>query len=491
VSLNRPNLRRDRSAAPVTPLVVDEPRRATPAAPMSVVAPTIVPPPETDTATNAGAAPAATPPLPTESSGSAPEQPKRAYPAPAEMPTQAGPRGMRFDFNDGARVVMPESDAPWRVRLSDMETGNILFETELKSGRVNSSKRYFVRFKVEAWQKGERLIEHEYNAKDRDVLIQFPVGTLGDPMGWFPYAVRFRDDHGCRLACAMGEKIIPLFKDAYPDITFLTHEEVKPEKYYATYSIGLFFDDKDFLHQPSDFRHVGLHRTAGYILGVDPTEFAPKLVIPEDTRPIEEPYVCIAVQSTTQSKYWNNPMGWRELIPWLKEAGYRVICIDQKPVHGTGLVWNHIPHGAEDQTGDKTLQERARWLKHCDFFVGLSSGLSWLAWASGCPVVMIAGFTHPTNEFATPYRVINYHTCNGCWNDVRHRFDHKDFLWCPRHANTPRQFECTRLITVEQVKATISRIPGFGKHRKPATVSTTSKTSSSTTSPNKNKTAKA
>ena len=60
---------------------------------------------------------------------------------------------------------------------------------------------------------------------------------------------------------------------------------------------------------------------------------------------------------------------------------------------------------------------------------------------------MISGFTHPTNEFATPYRVINWHACNSCWNDVRHRFDHKDFLWCPRHAGTPRQFECTRLIT--------------------------------------------
>jgi autotransporter strand-loop-strand O-heptosyltransferase len=46
-------------------------------------------------------------------------------------------------------------------------------------------------------------------------------------------------------------------------------------------------------------------------------------------------------------------------------------------------------------------------------------------------VVMISGFTHPTNEFETPYRVINYHACNSCWNDVRVRFDHKYFLWCP------------------------------------------------------------
>ena len=48
-----------------------------------------------------------------------------------------------------------------------------------------------------------------------------------------------------------------------------------------------------------------------------------------------DPYVCIAVQSTPQSKYWNNPSGWREIVSFLKDAGYRVICIDQKPTHGT------------------------------------------------------------------------------------------------------------------------------------------------------------
>jgi autotransporter strand-loop-strand O-heptosyltransferase len=173
----------------------------------------------------------------------------------------------------------------------------------------------------------------------------------------------------------------------------------------------------------------------------------------------------MAVQSTTQCK--NNPNGWREIVAFLKRPGYRVICIDQKPTHGTGLIWNHIANGAEDQTGNRLLSERARWLKHAEFFVGLSSGLSWLAWATGTPVVMISGFAHPTNEFETPYRVINYHACNSCWNDVRVRFDHQDYLWCPRHKGTPRQFECTGLITVEQVKATIKRIPRFAIHGRP------------------------
>ena len=73
-----------------------------------------------------------------------------------------------------------------------------------------------------------------------------------------------------------------------------------PERYYATYRIGLFFDDDATIFQPCDFRLVGLHRTAGYILGVDSTERRPLIKLSDDSRPIAEPYVCIATQSTTQ-----------------------------------------------------------------------------------------------------------------------------------------------------------------------------------------------
>jgi autotransporter strand-loop-strand O-heptosyltransferase len=387
---------------------------------------------------------------------------KSAYVAPASLPTQQGPQGVRFDYNDGARVAVPEGDAAWRIRLSDSETGNVLYETTIKAGRVASAKRYFVPIRVEVWQGDDKIFTHEYAAKDREVLIQFPVGTLGDTIGWFPYAVKFKYRHGCRLTCAMSKKLIPLFRDAYPDIAFVAQEEVNPERYYATYGVGLFFDDKANILQPVDFRHVGLHRTAGFILGVDPAEVRPQLAIPDaDVRPIEEPYVCIGVQATTQAKKWNNPEGWLALVRFLKDVGYRVVCVDEKPTHGQGLAWTQIPNGAEDRTG-LCLRECARWLRHAEFYVGLSSGLSWLAWAAETRVVLISGFSLPSTEFETPWRVINWHTCNGCWNDPALRFDHKDFLWCPRHKETPRQFECTRLITVEQVKRVIERMLGLG-----------------------------
>ncbi len=411
-----------------------------------------------------------------------------AYPLPAALPTQLGAQDIRFDFNLGARVLLPrrtDDGGRWRVRLRDLDTGNTLFESENQGAFVNSTKRWFVRFRIEVWdvaagdEAGDRaaapVLMHDYDARGREVLIHFPVGTLGDVLAWFPYAARFAERHGCRLTCAMSGLIIPLLHEAYPAIRFVTHEEVVAEgvaeRAYATYHMGLFFDDTACDWQPTDFRHVGLHRTAGYILGVDPAEVAPRLSIPEgDARPIAERYVCIAVQSSSGCKYWNNPHGWRVVVTWLKERGYRVLCLDQKPVHGAELMWTHIPYGAEDQTGDRPLTERARWLRHADAFIGLSSGLSWLAWAAGCPgVVLISGFSHPSNEFTTPYRVINWHACNGCWNDPRVRFDHKDFFWCPRHAGTARHFECTRLITPEHVIQTIRRIPAFGVHHSTAT----------------------
>ena len=368
---------------------------------------------------------------------------KGPFPNPAPLPTQRAPQGISFDFNLGCRVALPNGD--WRVRLTDLDTGNVLFETLIGAGAVASSKKYYVRFGIEVFDRtlsdAEPVLRHHWDGDGRPVLIQFPVGTLGDIMGWVPYAVKFQRQHHCRLTCAMSGKLISLFEEAYPEIEFVEPEAVQTERYYATYNIGLFFDDVANEWQPCDFRHTGLHRTAGYILGVDPTEQALMLALDDDSRPIEERYVCIATQSTTQCKYWSNPEGWREVVAVLRESGYRVICIDQKPVHWHDIVWNHIPHGAEDKTGVRPLAERARWLKHADFFVGLSSGLSWLAWAAGTPVVLISGFSSVTNEFATPYRVINYHACNGCRNDTRVRFDHTNFLWCPKHAGTPRQFE--------------------------------------------------
>ncbi len=287
------------------------------------------------------------------------------------------------------------------MRLRDLDRGQILHNFDLTAGRIHSTERYYLRWRIEVWaggHPGEPVVRHDYSAEGRNVLVQFPVDTLGDTLAWFPYAVKFHERHRCRLSCAMAERIIPLFRDAYPRIRFLTHEQVEPSQYYATYSVGLLFDDEERIHQPCDFRLVGPQRTASYILGVDPTEVLPRIAVRDERRPLSEPYVCVAAESASRSKHWTHPGAWREIVGFLEECGYRVVCVDLQPPYGSSLPWQEIP-GVEDPTGDRSLAARARWLKHAELFVGRSSGLSRLARAVGTPVVMIGGFTQSPGWF--------------------------------------------------------------------------------------------
>ena len=385
---------------------------------------------------------------------------KKIFIDPHPDPVLEGPHGIKYDFNSGCRIEVPKLDEgrSWRIRIRDKVTHNVIFETTIEGGRVETVKKYYVPFEIECWQGEDLVFSHTMSLQDQKVQVQVPVGTLGDSLAWFSYIDLFQREHGCKLCCLMSKVMIDLLAPCYPNISFVAMDEPGDQSvYYASYRLGLFFNDWECTYQPVDFRYVGLHKTAAHILGVEPIETPPALAIKDAKRVIDEPYVCIAVQSSTQCKYWNNPSGWLEIVRYLKEQGYRVLCIDRDRSWGQGMTWTHIPHGAEDFTGNLPLAERAALLSHAEFFVGLSSGLAWLAWAAGTPVVMISGFTHPNNEFHTPYRVFNHHTCNSCWNDPKHIFDHYDFFWCPRHKGTDRQFECTRLITVDQVKDTIDR----------------------------------
>ena len=57
-----------------------------------------------------------------------------------------------------------------------------------------------------------------------------------------------------------------------------------------------------------------------------------------------------------------------------------------------GYMGNHHPNGVTKFVGG-TLQDVIDDLSTCEFFIGLSSGLSWLAWACELPVVIVSGFS--------------------------------------------------------------------------------------------------
>src|SRR5947207_13471063 len=52
-------------------------------------------------------------------------QPRPAYVPAVAIPTQEGPHGARYDFNDGCRVALSEPGKAWRGRYPDLHYGKI------------------------------------------------------------------------------------------------------------------------------------------------------------------------------------------------------------------------------------------------------------------------------------------------------------------------------------------------------------------------------
>ena len=111
---------------------------------------------------------------------------------------------------------------------------------------------------------------------------------------------------------------------------------------------------------------------------------------------------------------------------------------------------NKNPTGVIKVDG-KSLEEIGSILLGSKGFVGISSGLSWLAWSLGVPTILISGCTEEIHEPSQNLlRVINTNVCNSCFSN--HTFDKGDWNWCPLHKGTERQFECSKEISFYDVR---------------------------------------
>lgn len=374
--------------------------------------------------------------------------------------------GICVDFCCGLRVLLPSclENKKYGLEVVDLDTGLMLENTILDSGEYYISKRrYFVRYGVKITLENGRSISYEYNAKGEKVIIDVPVSTMGDTIAWFPAVAEFQKKHQCELYVCLPDYTVELFAENYPEIKFIPQNERKNIPAYAYYRLGIFMDDPEQCESPVDFRQCALNHYAACILGTNPeiSDIPPKISIETPKNKPDTPYVCISSYGSGLCKNWMNPVGWKNVVNFLKKSGYRVIDIDRQDIYGSNIFWSQIPRDAEDFTGNISLKQRAGLIAGAEFFIGLSSGLSWLAWCSKVPVVMISGFTMPWHEFYTPYRVINLKVCHGCMNDAREKFNAHEFDWCPRHKGTNRHFECTRGITHDMVISAIRKITTF------------------------------
>jgi autotransporter strand-loop-strand O-heptosyltransferase len=201
---------------------------------------------------------------------------------------------------------------------------------------------------------------------------------------------------------------------------------------------------------PSDPRKEPLMKVATDILGISYEEIRPKL--PKLGKK-KKKMVCIAVHSTAQCKYWNNPTGWQEVVDYLNGNGYEVKLLSREE---DGYMGNKNPKGVKQQP-KSTTKDLIKVLQESEFFIGISSGLSWLSWASNTPTVIISGFTDEDLEPVDGViRIINKEVCNSCWST--HEFDAGDWNWCPVNKGTENQFECSKTISGNDVIKKIEKL---------------------------------
>jgi len=355
-------------------------------------------------------------------------------------------------FSEGARVeIKSRFDSKFLVQFIDFDTKKIVHHAIIKNNMWTcTSITYYKKWLVKVYDinKSELLIEHTLDLKDRNVLVYLDSKALGDTLAWFPYFDEFQKKHGCKLYCGTFNNSI-IDTSAYPNLNFI--EMGTPlNDIYATYKIGWFYDENNNIKlnmNPQEVKSIPMQQTASDILGLDFKEIKPKIKLHENIE--KKKQVAIAIHGTCQAKYWNNPIGWKSLIDILKSLNYEVILVSHEE---DGYMGNKHPEGII-QLPKGSLNQVVKTIQESKFFIGIGSGLSWLAWATETPVVLISGFSEAYTEPNVYARITApENACSGCFN--KKRLDPSDWNWCPEN----KDFECTKLINTDEVLDSIKNL---------------------------------
>jgi len=332
--------------------------------------------------------------------------------------------------------IKGKSNKKYKVIFYD-DVDKPIYETVINSNNwIKLNRRWFTLWKIKVWEDDELVLEYELNYAGKRVYIAFDSSSLGDNIAWMPYVDEFRKKHKCKVIVSTFKNF--LFESVYPEIEFVNPGTVV-NNIQGMYKIGWFNDNNK---EPVKPNTIPLQKAATNILGLDYKEIKPKIAYTPNIK-YSGKIVTIATNSTAGCKFWTRE-GWQDLIKYLHYNGYRIINVSKE----------ENPFEYCEPLDDKSLQNAMDAIHSSEFFIGLSSGLSWLAWAMNKPVVMIANFSEEGHEFDC-IRITNKSVCNGCWN--KFEFD-KSWNWCPLHKETDRMFECQTSISPKDVIEKITHL---------------------------------
>lgn len=339
---------------------------------------------------------------------------------------------INVNFVDGVTVeINGNSSKSFKVEFWD---GDIcVFENTVGINQwTKPNRKYFTDWRIKISSEGDVIYDKKIDLSGQRVYIALDSSSIGDTIAWFPYLDEFRKKHNCKLITSTFWN--DLFKGSYSDIEFVNPGDTV-HNIYAMYTIGCFFD---FNLEPELPNTIPLQKVACNILGLEYEEIRPLVNYVVRPSSYLGKYVTIAPHSTAGLKYWNNETGWQEVVDYLISQGYKVINVSREGCSLKGV----------KSISDYSMSKIMTTIHHSEFFIGLSSGLSWVAWALGKKVVMISNFTDHRHEFSENcIRITNENVCHGCWVKPEFVFDKGDWNWCPLHKGTDRQFECSKSIT--------------------------------------------
>ena len=341
----------------------------------------------------------------------------------------------QYFINQPFLEIKGESDSEFNIMLFD-EENYCHYQNFVKSNHwIKLNREYFTRWRTKIFENGDLIYDKTLDYTGLRVFINFDSKSLGDNIAWLPYVEKFKEVHQCDVTvCTYWNK---LFKDVYPNLEFVEPGSIV-HGIFGQYNLGWFYD---LNKEPTLPNTIPLQKAATNILGLPFEEIRPRISFVPKDNPYDTKYITIATNSTAGCKFWTRE-GWQELINHLTSIGYKVINVSKED--------NAFDNC--EKIIDTSIENTMNVIYHSDFFIGLSSGLSWLSWALGKHVVMISNFTEKDHEFTSNCtRITNPNVCNSCWNNADFKFDRGDWNWCPLHKGTSRQFECHTSITSKMV----------------------------------------
>ena len=295
-------------------------------------------------------------------------------------------------------ITVGDIDIPYYVSFIDMDSQKTIHKVYQENPKgiyqYTAGRQWYTNWRVLIHSENNDVFyQNDFDLKDRIVFIKFDAFALGDTLAWIPYIREFKNKHECRVIVSTFWN--DLFENAYPDLLFVA-PNTRIANVYAQYYIGTH-NQINLSYQPSLYLDNPLQKIASDILGLEYKEIRPKVhyEYTEEMKKFDDlirnrKYVTLSEYASLRVKEWNVPGGWQSMVNLFKLNGYEVVVVSKEYSYLKNVI---------NYSGDLSIQLRAHQIKNASYHIGMSTGLSWLAYAMGTHVFLISDFTPPYHEF--------------------------------------------------------------------------------------------